>query len=56
MSVSSKKVFVPEVIDLKVSEDKTSGRIRKHMLARAKMLTSLLHLQISLMSENAESS
>ncbi|WP_180966201.1 hypothetical protein [Fischerella thermalis] len=55
MSVSSKKVFVPEVRDLKASDYKAAGRIRKHMLAKAKLLTDLLHLQIFLMSENIES-
>jgi hypothetical protein len=55
MSVSSNKVFVPEVTDLKASEYKAAGKISKPMLAKAKMLTDLLHLQIFLMSENVES-
>ncbi|WP_315785003.1 hypothetical protein [Fischerella sp. JS2] len=55
MLVSSNKVFVPEVRDLKASNYKATGRMRKHMLAKAKMLTDLLHLQIFLTSENVES-
>jgi hypothetical protein len=55
MSVSSEKVFVPELTELKASEYKACGKICQLMLAKAKMLTNLLHLQIFLMSENVES-
>jgi hypothetical protein len=55
MSVNSQKILVPEVVNLRNLEDRSSGRIIKLLLA-GKRVASLLHSRLPMMPESAESS